>query len=124
MYKNVVQDILKYLKGKVDVCVSNGISKDRIIIDPGFGFGKTLDHNYKILNQLETFSCLGCRVLSGISRKSMIGNVLNKPAPDRLYGSLAATVLAIKNKANILRVHDVRETKMLINFCELIINKP
>ena len=124
MYKNVVQDILKYLKGKVDVCVSNGISKDRIIIDPGFGFGKTLDHNYKILNQLETFSCLGCRVLSGISRKSMIGNVLNKPASDRLYGSLAATVLAIKNRANILRVHDVRETKMLINFCELIINKP
>ena len=120
-YNNVVEDIFKYLNDKVDLCLKSGISKNRIIIDPGFGFGKTLEHNYTILNQLEKFSQIGCRVLSGISRKSMIGNVINKPASERLYGSLAATVLAIRNKAKILRVHDVRETRMLLNFMDLIV---
>ena len=98
------------------------LRKSNIIIDPGFGFGKTLDHNYEILNSLEKFSNMGYRVLSGISRKSMIGDVLNKPVTDRLYGSLAASVIAIKNNTSILRVHDVRETKMLLNFKELIRN--
>lgn len=120
-YNNVIEEIFKYLNDKVDICIKSGISKDRIIIDPGFGFGKTLEHNYIILNQLEKFSQIGCRVLSGISRKSMIGNVINKSASERLYGSLAATVLAIRNKANILRVHDVRETRMLLNFKDIIV---
>ena len=120
-YNNVVEDIFKYLNDKVDLCLKSGIRKNRIIIDPGFGFGKTLEHNYTILNQLEKFSQIGCRVLSGISRKSMIGNVINKPASERLYGSLAATVLAVRNKAKILRVHDVRETRMLLNFMDLIV---
>ena len=120
-YDNVVEDIFKYLNDKVNLCLTSGISKDRIIIDPGFGFGKTLDHNYELLNQLDEFSQIGCRILSGISRKSMIGNVIDKPASERLYGSLAATVLAIRNKANILRVHDVRETRILLNFIDLIV---
>jgi len=120
-YNNVVDDIFKYLNDKVDLCLKSGISRNRIIIDPGFGFGKTLEHNYTILNQLEKFSQIGCRVLSGISRKSMIGNVINKPASERLYGSLAATVLAVRNKAKILRVHDVRETRMLLQFMDLIV---
>jgi len=120
-YNNVIEDIFKYLNDKVDLCIKSGISKDRIIIDPGFGFGKTLEDNYIILNQLEKFSQIGCKVLSGISRKSMIGNVINKPTSERLYGSLAATVLALKNKANILRVHDVRETRTLLNFKDIIV---
>ena len=122
-YVDVVDDIFRYLNNKVDLCTKHGISKDRIIVDPGFGFGKTLDHNYIILNQLNKFSQLQCKVLSGISRKSMIGTVIDKPASERLYGSLAATVLAIRNGANILRVHDVRETRMLLNFRDLIENK-
>ncbi len=122
-YKNVVEEIFSYLDEKVSLCIRNGISKDRIIVDPGFGFGKTLEHNYEILNNLEKFALLDCKVLSGISRKSMIGNVIDKPASERLYGSLAATIIAIKNKANILRVHDVRETKMLLNFKELIVKE-
>ena len=69
---------------------------------------------------MQRYSELGCRVLSGISRKSMIGSVIGKPASDRLYGSLAATVLAIRNGASILRVHDVRETRILLNFKDLI----
>ena len=122
VYGNVVEDIYGYLKSRAELCINHGIDKSNIIIDPGFGFGKTLDHNYKILNNLGKFSEMGYRVLSGISRKSMIGDVLDKPVTDRLYGSLAASVIAIKNNTSILRVHDVRETKMLLNFKELIIN--
>ena len=121
-YQNVVDDICLYLKTKSDICLNKGINKDNIIIDPGFGFGKTLEHNYLILNSLKKFSDLGYRVLSGISRKSMIGDVLNVCPSDRLYGTLAASVIAVKNYTNILRVHDVRETKMLLNFRDLIIN--
>ena len=122
-YDDVVSDVYSYLEKKVQLCLDSGIDKNRIIIDPGFGFGKTLDHNYLILNNLEKYTKLGCRILSGISRKSMIGSVINKPPSDRLFGSLAATVLAIKNKANILRVHDVRQTKMLLNFRDLMVEK-
>ena len=104
--------------------MNSGIDKDKIIVDPGFGFGKTLDHNYLLLNNLGKYTELGCRVLSGISRKSMIGNVLNKPPSERLFGSLAATVLAIRNSANILRVHDVRQTRVLVNFKDLMLKKP
>ena len=123
VYENVVDEIFTYLEGKVKLCVENKISKENIIIDPGFGFGKTLEHNYTILNNLQRYSELGCRVLSGISRKSMIGSVVGKPPSDRLYGSLAATVLAIKNGAAILRVHDVRETRILLNFKDLILRQ-
>ena len=119
-YNDVTEDILRYLNNKVELCTKHGVNRDKIIIDPGFGFGKTLEHNYIILNQLNKFSQLKCKVLSGISRKSMIGTVINKPASERLYGSLAATVLAIRNGASILRVHDVRETRVLLNFKDLI----
>jgi dihydropteroate synthase len=122
IYENVIEDIYQYLKNRAELCVNHGVDRSNIIIDPGFGFGKTLDHNYKILNNLEKFSKLGYPILSGISRKSMIGDVLDKPVTDRLYGSLAASVIAIKNNTSILRVHDVRETKMLLNFKKLIRN--
>lgn len=115
-YVDLVPEIYNYLSEKIKLCVDKGISMNNIIIDPGFGFGKTLDDNYIILNNLEKFSELGCRVLAGISRKSMIGNVINKPASERLYGTLAATTIAIKNHVNILRVHDVRETQILLKF--------
>lgn len=121
-YNNVVEDIFTYLKSKAELCLSHGINKDKIIIDPGFGFGKTLEHNYIILNNLKKFSNLGFNILSGISRKSMIGDILNVPPSDRLYGTIAASVIAIKNQTNILRVHDVRETSILLNFRDLIKN--
>jgi len=121
-YENIIDEIFSYLKSKAKNCIDNGIDKKKIIIDPGFGFGKTLEHNYIILNNLKKFSQLGYQVLTGISRKSMIGNVINKPPEERLYGSLAATVIAIKNFSTILRVHDIRETKMLLNFKNLILD--
>ena len=121
-YNNVVNDIYNYLKNRADLCINYGIDKSNIIIDPGFGFGKTLEHNYMILNNLDQFNAMGYRVLSGISRKSMIGDVINKTPDARLYGTLAASVVAIKHNTSILRVHDVRETKMLLNFQNLIRN--
>tara|TARA_Y100000768_G_scaffold68065_1_gene47710 strand:+ start:55 stop:849 length:795 start_codon:yes stop_codon:yes gene_type:complete len=121
-YENIISEIFLYLERKAKNCINNGIDKKKVIIDPGFGFGKTLEHNYIILNNLKKFSQLGYQVLTGISRKSMIGNVINKPPEKRLYGSLAATVIAIKNFSTILRVHDVRETKMLLNFKNLILD--
>ena len=121
-YNNVVNDIYNYLKNRADLCINYGIDKSNIIIDPGFGFGKTLEHNYMILNNLDQFNDMGYRVLSGISRKSMIGDVINKTPDARLYGTLAASVVAIKHNTSILRVHDVRETKMLLNFQNLIRN--
>ena len=121
-YNDVVNEIYTYLESKANHCINNGINKNKIIIDPGFGFGKSLEHNYIILNNLKKFSKLGFPVLSGISRKSMIGNVISKPPEDRLYGSLAATVIALKNLSTILRVHDVRETRILLNFKNLIVD--
>ena len=103
-YNNVVEDIFTYLKSKAELCLSHGI------------------HNYIILNNLKKFSNLGFNILSGISRKSMIGDILNVPPSDRLYGTIAASVIAIKNQTNILRVHDVRETSILLNFRDLIKN--
>ena len=118
VYENVLSEIYNYLENKIQLCMDYGIKKENIIIDPGFGFGKTLNDNYAILNNLDKFNKLGCKVLAGISRKSMIGDVLNKPPAERLYGTLAASAIAIKKSVSILRVHDVRETQMLLKFKE------
>ena len=87
--------------------------------DPGFGFGKSLEHNYQLLNQLESFHSLGLPLLIGVSRKSMIGKVLgDSPAEERLMGSVAAAVMAEMKGANILRVHDVAETRDALSIVE------
>ena len=121
-YNNVTSEIFDYLREKKNLCVDQGISEDKIIIDPGFGFGKTLDHNYILLNNLKKFSELSNNILVGISRKSMIGNLLNKDVNDRLDGSLAAAAISIMNKASIVRTHDVLETKIVSNAIKGIIN--
>ena len=106
-YKNVVDDILIYFKNKINKIRSYGI--DSIIIDPGFGFGKSIDHNYKILNNLERLQEFNLPVLAGISRKSMIYNVLETTSEYALNGTIAANTIAISKGAKILRVHDVKE---------------
>ena len=98
------------------------VERDKIIIDPGFGFGKTLDHNYTLLNNLDKFSALSHNILIGISRKSMIGNLLDKSVDERLDGSLAASVISLVNKASIIRTHDVLETKIVSNAIRRIID--
>jgi dihydropteroate synthase len=121
-YNNVTKDIFNYLKEKMTLCINYGVEKDKIIIDPGFGFGKTLDHNYTLLKNLDKFSALSNNILIGISRKSMIGNLLDKSVDDRLEGSLAATTISLVNKASIIRTHDVLETKIVSNAIKRIID--
>jgi dihydropteroate synthase len=113
-YDSVSADILDYLSKRINNCEQLGINKNRIIIDPGFGFGKTLAHNYQLLAELEQFKQLECSILVGLSRKSMIGNLLHVSVDKRLAGSIAAATLALNNGANILRVHDVEETKQAV----------
>lgn len=109
-YSEVVAEVLGFLTSRVDACERAGIARERIILDPGFGFGKTQDHNLHLLNELGALKKLGLPILAGMSRKSMIGNVTGRPPEDRLAGSLAAALIAVQNGAHIIRVHDVSET--------------
>lgn len=120
-YKNVTEEVFKYLKQKSIYCSKNGINPKRIIIDPGFGFGKTLDHNYELLRNLDKFMEINTNILVGISRKSMIGNLLNKNLDKRLFGSLSAAVISLIKHAKIIRTHDIRETKITIDIIESLI---
>ena len=114
-YNDVTQDVLSYLDKKSKHCIKHGVDPKKIIIDPGFGFGKTLDHNYEILKGLEKFAELNSNILVGISRKSMIGNLLDKPLDKRLYGSISAAVISVMKYTKIVRTHDVRETKIAVD---------
>ncbi len=107
LYNNVTQDILDYLKEMVDKCEAAGL-KD-IIIDPGFGFGKTLEHNYELLRNMHTMHIIGKPVLAGISRKGMIWKVLDTNPDGALNGTTALHMVALQQGANILRAHDVKE---------------
>jgi len=109
-YHDVVAEVLEFLQGRIDAALAAGIAPHNIIVDPGFGFGKTLEHNLLLLKSLSEFRKLGVQILVGMSRKGMIGAVLDKPADQRLYGSLSVAVIAAMQGADILRVHDVAET--------------
>ena len=110
VYEDVVDDVVAYLEQRVNDCVAAGIPRNNICLDPGFGFGKTLSQNYQMLDRLEHFHRLGLPVLAGLSRKSMIGNLLNVPVDQRLAGSLSCAVIAAMKGARIIRVHDVKAT--------------
>ncbi|QOL25239.1 dihydropteroate synthase [Thalassotalea sp. LPB0316] len=109
-YQDVVTDIMAFFQQRIEVLNSAGISSSRIMLDPGFGFGKTLAQNYELLARLSEFEALGLPLLIGISRKSMIGNLLNREVNQRLAGSLAAAMLSVQQGAKIIRVHDVPQT--------------
>ncbi len=110
-YDDVVGDIHRFFEQRIEACLAAGIREDNIVLDPGFGFGKTLDHNLELLRRLNEFLDLGRPLLIGISRKSMLGKLLDDAPPDeRLPASLAAAVIACWQGAAIVRAHDVRET--------------
>ncbi|MCB1788108.1 MAG: dihydropteroate synthase [Gammaproteobacteria bacterium] len=109
-YDDVVADILKYLDGRIAACVAGGVARGRLLVDPGFGFGKTLAHNLALLGGLERFRELGLPVLVGISRKSMLGAVTGRDVDERLAASIAAAVMAVERGASVIRVHDVAAT--------------
>jgi len=109
-YDDVVAEVIEFLEQRIEACVAAGIGRDRIVIDPGFGFGKTVEHNLTLLHQLERLCALGAPVLAGLSRKSMLGKLLHRPVQERLAGSLALATLAVSRGASIIRAHDVAET--------------
>ena len=121
-YEDVVDEIYDYLEDKTNIAIDSGIKPGKIIIDPGIGFGKTLEHNLEILNKVYEFRMLGYPVLIGASRKSFIGNILDLPVEERLEGSLAAAICSVINGVNILRVHDVKETIRAVKIAKRITN--
>lgn len=109
-YENVLAEVKAYFVQQIERCAAAGIAKDRLLLDPGFGFGKTLEHNYQLLARLGDFHHLGLPLLVGMSRKSMIGQLLDLPPEKRVTGSVACAVIAALQRAQIIRVHDVRQT--------------
>ena len=109
-YEDVVDDVSAFLQERVQACADVGIDASRILLDPGFGFGKTLEHNLGLLRNLNQIAALGYPLLVGLSRKSLIGKITGRDVDRRLAGSLALAMLAARNGASILRVHDVAET--------------
>ena len=119
-YVDLINDVIKDLKGSINLGISNGVSKDKIIVDPGIGFGKTLKDNLVVMNNLERLKELGCPILLGTSRKSMIGLALDLPVEDRLEGTLATTTMGVMKGCSIVRVHDVKENYRVIRMAKAI----
>ncbi|MBI3434281.1 MAG: dihydropteroate synthase [Proteobacteria bacterium] len=109
-YKNVVQDIAEYLQARLQAARTAGVDVAKLIVDPGFGFGKSLEHNLELLRGLKELKRLGAPILAGLSRKSMIGKALGLPVERRLHASVALALMAVHNGADIIRVHDVGPT--------------
>ena len=109
-YRDVVAEVRLFLEQRVEASLAAGIAAERIVLDPGFGFGKTLEHNLELLRHLPALSVEGLPLLAGLSRKSMVGKLTGRPAEARIHGSVALAVVAALHGARILRVHDVGET--------------
>ncbi|MGB3975979.1 MAG: dihydropteroate synthase [bacterium] len=111
VYADVLTEVKSFLRSRIDQALKDGIAPDKLIVDPGIGFGKTLEHNLTLIRNLNRIRINNCPVLLGVSRKSMIGEILNLPVDARIEGSLAAAAVGVLNGADILRVHDVMETR-------------
>ena len=120
-YKDVVKEVVSFLKGQADRACGAGVSKDRILVDPGIGFGKTVDHNLELIRELGAVRRLGYPVLIGTSRKSFIGHLLGTEVDDRLEGTIASNVVAVLNGADFVRVHDVREIKRALTITDYVL---
>jgi dihydropteroate synthase len=124
-YRNVVQEIRDYLAARVAAAEKAGIARDRLVVDPGFGFGKTTEHNLELLRSLADFRSLGVAVLAGLSRKATLGKITGRDRPDeRVYASIAAALIAAQNGAQILRVHDVAATRDALAVWNAVKSKP
>ncbi len=117
-YNNVVEEVSEFLQARVDAALEAGLRPDQLVLDPGFGFGKTLRHNLELLNSLDKLVGLGYPVLAGLSRKSMLGRILKSEDEDRLAGSLTLAILACQQGAHIIRVHDVEPTRQALQVLE------
>jgi dihydropteroate synthase len=123
-YHDVVHDVSQFFAARIAACEAAGITRSRLILDPGFGFGKTLQHNMDLLRRLDEFLALGLPILIGLSRKSMLGAVLdNRPVEGRLHASVAGAVIAAMRGASIVRVHDVGATVDAIKLVNAVVSK-
>jgi dihydropteroate synthase len=113
-YGHLVSEIYEFLYNSIELAVEKGLKKENIIVDVGFGFGKTLQNNYTILKNLNEFISLGVAILSGVSRKSMIGNVTNEPPNERILSSKIIETIAVLKGTNIVRTHDIKETQTML----------
>lgn len=122
-YRSLITEITAYLRKRIKIAVDSGISSDKIVIDPGIGFGKTLEHNIELIRRLSEFKKIGFPILIGTSRKSFIGKIINKGPQGRLMGTAASVALAIANGADIVRVHDVKEIYDVVKISDAITRK-
>lgn len=122
-YGDVVDDIRAFFERQVEAALAAGVARERIWLDPGFGFGKTVDHNLELLRRLEEFTALGFPILVGTSNKSTIGKVLDLPVTERLEGTAATVALAIRNGASMVRVHDVKPMARVVRMTDAILGK-
>lgn len=109
-YDDIAAEVIVFLHERIMACAQAGIGAERVMLDPGFGFAKNTQHNYELFKRLPELLSLQCPLLVGVSRKSMVGNILEQAVDQRLYGSLALAVMALERGAKVLRVHDVAET--------------
>lgn len=121
VYKDVMGDIIKFLRKSIELAEKAGIRKECMVVDPGIGFGKTLEHNLEVMRRLKELNSLNLPVLLGTSRKSMIGNILNLPVNERLEGTAATVTLGIANKIDIIRVHDVKEMTRVVRMTDAMV---
>ncbi len=119
-YENVVEDVFQFLYQRRRSCLAAGIRRDRIIVDPGFGFGKSLRHNLQLLDSLWRLRALASPILVGLSRKGMVGQITGLDADDRDLASAALAARAVGRGANIIRVHDVRSTRHIVRSLEAV----
>ncbi len=119
-YTDVIDEVKSFLIGRANKCIEAGIKASRIIIDPGFGFGKSLAHNLTLLDQLDQFKHTGFKVLAGISRKSMLGKITGQPVENRLAASLACALIACLRGVDFIRVHDVEQTRDMLLVLEAL----
>ena len=119
-YEDVVTEVVSFLGARAAACEAAGIAPEQIVLDPGFGFGKTVEHNLALLRRLDSLVALGYPVLVGLSRKSLIGKVIGLPVDKRLYPSVALAVLAVWQGASIVRCHDVLQTRQAVQMCRAV----
>lgn len=122
LYQNVIKEVVDFLRQRIEACEAAGIDKANIIVDPGFGFGKSLEHNLTLIKHLSELQVLACPILIGVSRKSMIEKITAAPVAERLIGSVTLALACVARGATIVRVHDVRETVEALKLHQAVMN--